>query len=350
MQFHNPYAFLALLAIPAAIYLSRIKAKNAGIIFSSAKKAQGAGASKRQQLLFIPLLLRVLALVALVLAIARPQQGREYVREISKGVAIELIVDRSGSMAAEMNLTSGRANRLEVVKKVIDDFIHGTERELDGRSNDLVGMIAFARYADTVCPLTLSHGALSEILENIDIVRRREEDGTSIGDALALAAARLSTYGDTVAADAQDDSYEIKSKVIVLLTDGQNNFGKRTPLQAAKLAKEWGIKVYTIGIGGDDGFSTISTAFGEYKVPISQAIDEQTLIAIAEETGGFYRRAGDEDSLREVYSEIDDMEKSEIESIRYLDYKELFLPFAFAALIFIVIEAGLRSTVFRRIP
>ena len=350
MQFHNPYVFLTLLAIPAVVFSLRYVGKGGGVTFSSAKKAKTVGVSPRQRLLIIPFLIRILAIVLLIVAIARPQEGREYVREINKGVAIELVVDRSGSMAAEMELDTGRANRLEVVKKVIDDFVHGTGRGLEGRPNDLIGMVAFARYADTVCPLTLSHGALSEIIDNIDIVKRREEDGTSIGDAIALAAARLKTYGDTVDTKDEDDSYEIKSKVIVLLTDGQNNFGKRTPIQAARLAREWGITVYTIGIGGADGFSTVRTAFGDYKVPVAQAIDEGTLKAIAEETGGFYRRAGDEESLRGVYAEIDEMEKSEIESVRYLDYRELFWPFALAALILVVAEIALRSTVFRRIP
>lgn len=350
MQFHNPFVLFLFLAVPIIALLPRFISKKGGVTFSSTGKVRNVGTSLRQKLLFLPLLLRTLAAAALIVAVARPQQGRETLREINRGVAIELVVDRSGSMAAEMNLESGRANRLEVVKKVIDEFIHGTGKNLGGRPNDLVGMVAFARYADTVCPLTLSHGALSEIMENLEIVTRREEDGTSIGDALALAAARLKTYDDSAASQGQDDSYEIKSEVIVLLTDGQNNFGKRTPLQAAKLAAEWGVKVYTIGIGGEDAFSTISTAFGDYKVPIGQAIDEQTLTAIAEETGGFYRRAGDENGLRAVYAEIDSMEKSEIESVRYLDYRELFFPFALAALLLISLEAVFGSTVFRRIP
>ena len=354
MQFNNPLAFLLLLAVPALIAAGRFFKGKAGITFSSANKIKGLERSVKQRFALLPDILRLLALILLIVAIARPQMGREYIRDISKGVAIELVVDRSGSMAAEMQFSSKRFDRLEVVKRVIDEFVHGNGGELEGRPNDLIGMVSFARYADTVCPLTLSHGALSGILDNIDIVARKEEDGTSIGDALALAAARLRTAEEALVEQKQgardETSYEIKSKIIILLTDGQNNFGKRSPGQAAKLAAEWGIKIYSIGIGGDDAYSTLKTTFGDYKIPVGQAVDERTLVMVAEETGGFYRRAGDADSLRSVYSEIDDMEKSEIESIRYLDYKELFMPFALAALLLIALELFLRNTLFRRVP
>ena len=265
-------------------------------------------------------------------------------------------------------------NRLEVVKKIFREFILGNGKDLAGRPNDLIGMVAFARYADTLCPLTLSHGALDRFIENMQLVTRKNEDGTAIGDALALAAARLKTAEDllkstlgkpsTENSHDQGDSgaparqspvtgmdYQIKSKVIILLTDGQNNAGKRSPLEAARLAKEWGIKVYAIGIGGRESFMTIQTPLGDYKVPGGPGVDEATLKAVAGETGGAFWLAESAEKLHEIYQEIDKLERTEIESVRHIDYAERFAPFALAALVaadrwsrFLI------STVFRRIP
>jgi Ca-activated chloride channel family protein len=241
--------------------------------------------------------------------------------------------------------------RLEVVKKVFNEFVMGGDRDLPGRPNDLIGLIVFARYADTVCPLTLAHGALPAFLRNIDLVQTRDEDGTAIGDALALAAARLDRAEESF--NAQEDlsnSYEIKSKIIVLLSDGENNYGKRTPVQAAELAALWGIKVYTIAIGGGEAVTSVQTPFGVYKIPSRQSVDTKTLQAVAEKTGGFFRKAEDAESLYEIYEEIDKMEKSEIESVRFVDYKESFLLFALAGLFLIICDILLNNTFFRRIP
>jgi len=242
--------------------------------------------------------------------------------------------------------------RLDVVKRVFRDFVLGSDK-LRGRPNDLIGMVAFARYADTVCPLTLAHGALDPFLDSVQLVQRREEDGTSIGDALALAAARLQKAEETLREQVREEgrkAYEIKSRVIILLTDGENNAGKRTPLQAAELAADWDIKIYTIGIGGGDAVATIQTPFGAYKVPTRSRIDEGTLKAVAEATGGIYRRADSAQALEDVYDEIDELERSEIESIRFMDYEERFTGWALAALLVLVAETALRCFVFRRIP
>jgi Ca-activated chloride channel family protein len=264
-----------------------------------------------------------------------------------------MVIDRSSSMSAEMDYRGMRLDRLDVVKKVFEEFLMGNGEELEGRPNDLVGMVAFARYADTMAPLTLGHGALLRFLDQVSIVKRREEDGTAIGDALALAAARLKTAEEDLSKYADETGgkeYEIKSKIIILLTDGQNNYGKRTPEQAAELAAEWGIKVYTIGVGGDEGVSTVRTLFGNFKVPTGTRVDTRPLQRVADMTGGIFRMADDDKSLREVYAEIDRLEKSDIESVRYIDYKELFVPFGIAALCLILLEALLSATVFRRIP
>jgi len=352
MRLEAPWALLVLLAIPVVVWLHVRRRRRGSLRFSSTRHAARAGRSLRQRLLWAPLALRVAVLVLLAVALARPQEGKEQVRDVSRGIAIEMVVDRSGSMNAEMDYEGERRNRLEVAKRVFEEFVVGGKGGLKGRGNDLVGMIAFARYPDTVCPLTLAHGALSRFLESVKLVQRRSEDGTAIGDALALAAARLQTAEETLARQTRgkDADYEIKSKVIILLTDGQNNCGKRTPAQAAALARDWGIKIYTIGVGGGDAVTTVRTPLGDYKVPVGPGVDEGTLKALADATGGTARLADDAESLRAVYREIDELERSEIESIRFLDYRELFPAFALAGLLLLVAEVALAATVFRRIP
>ncbi len=352
MNFATHWAWLLLLAIPLLLYVQYRRRRRGSLRFSSTGHAAHAGRSWRQRILLTPTILRILALILLVAALARPQKGKEQIHIVSKGVAIEMVVDRSGSMGAEMDYAGDKQKRLEVVKKVFAEFVQGNGEELEGRPNDLIGMITFARYADTVCPLTLAHGALNLFLEKVKLVERRSEDGTAIGDALALAAARLKTAEETLAQQTKEDKdkYKIKSKVIILLTDGQNNAGKRLPLEAAKLAKEWGIKIYAIGVGGQEGIFTIQTPFGERKVAMGSGVDMHTLQDVAQATGEESWLAEDAESLRKIYEQIDHQEKSEIESVRYLDYRELFVPFALAALGLLALESLLSCTVFRRIP
>ncbi len=350
MRFEAPWAFPLLLLIPAVFYLRLRFGGSAGFRFSSVRHARAAGHSLRQRLLFVPPALRVLAMVLLVAALARPQQGREQVRDVSEGIAIEMVVDRSSSMQAEMKYRGERLNRLEVVKRVFEEFVHGGGG-LEGRPNDLIGMVSFARFANTICPLTLGHGALSRFLESVRLVQRREEDGTAIGDAIALAAARLKTVEEDIARQAEntDERYTIESKVMIVLTDGQNNAGKRHPVEAAKQAAEWGVTIYTIGIGGE-GVTTRQSIFGALKMATGAGVDARTLKAVAEATGGRYWEAKDERSLRNIYEEIDALERTEIEAARYVDYRELYLPFVMAALLALVIEIVLSNTVFRKIP
>lgn len=352
MHFHSPWAFLLLIAIPIMLVIRQKTRKSGSIRFSSVSHAVKSGKSLRQQLSVLPLVLRILAIICLIIALARPQTGREKVRAVSKGIAIEMVVDRSGSMGAEMEYQGRRMSRLDVVKKVFIDFAIGNGRDLPGRPNDLIGMIAFARYPDTICPLTLAHGALPLFVKNTKLVSQRSEDGTAIGDSLALAAARLQTAEKTLKKQQEINasSYQIKSKIIILLSDGQNNAGKRTPEEAADLAKEWGIKVHTIAIGGGNAMTSVKTPFGVYKVPVSSNVDTKTLKTIADKTGGIFRQADDAKSLEAVYKEIDRMEKSEIESVRYIDYKEKFLIFALLGLGLIAVEIFLSCTLFRKIP
>jgi len=352
MHLHSPWALLLIIPLAGVLILRGKRAKKGTIRFSSVKNAARAGRSLRVRLSWLPTMLRVLACLFLIIAVARPQTGRQKVREVSRGVAIEMVVDRSGSMKAEMEYNGRNATRLEVVKRVFSDFILGNGRDLPGRPNDLVGMIAFARYPETICPLTLSHGALPLFLKQIKVVTRKSEDGTAIGDALALAAARLKTAEKTLAESGRGKkhNYKIKSKIIILLSDGQNNCGKMSPQEAARLAKKWGIKVYTIAIGGNDAMASVQTPFGVFKMPISAPVDTSDMEQIAKITGGLFKKAGDAESLKDIYKKIEKLEKSEIKTVRWIDYRENFLIFALFALFFLGLEVLLKTTYFRRLP
>ncbi len=351
MRFESPWAFLLLILLPLLVWMRYLRPGRTAIRFSTIAIAARSGRSVRQRFLWAPDLLRLAALALFITALARPQSGLEQVREISRGIAIEMVLDRSGSMGAELEYRGGLMTRLDAVKKVFEEFVAGSSEGLEGRPNDLIGMITFARYPDTICPLTLAHGALPEFLKGVRLVQDENEDGTAIGDALALAAARLETAEESLKGrKGLSDTYRIKSKVIVLLSDGENNYGKRTPLEAAELAAKWGIKIYTIAIVGGETVTSIQTPFGVYKVPSRQTVDTSALKAIAEKTGGFYREAEDVASLREIYKEIDGMEKSEIESVRFIDYRELFHWFALAGLMLVILETILKTTLFRKAP
>ena len=373
MRFEFPWAFLILPLFAFLVWSFTRRNRRPAIRFSSVQIAASSGTSLRQRFRRLPAIARGAALLLLVIGLARPQQGREEIRDVDRGIAIEMVVDRSGSMGQEFIYQGSELTRLEAVKKIFREFVLGNGKDLQGRPNDLIGMVTFARYADTVCPLTLSHGALDRFIESIQLVTRKNEDGTAIGDALALAAARLKTAGELVTETRSrtsgreseklspiaspglglsrtDGDYQIKSKIIILLTDGQNNAGKRSPVEAARLAREWGIKVYAIGIGGRESFVTIRTPLGNYKVPGDPGVDEGTLKAIADETGGAFWVAESAGKLHEIYGEIDKLEKTEIESVRHIDYAERFTPFVLAGLLLLILEQVLVGTLFRRIP
>lgn len=351
MHLGSPLALLLLLALPALYYASHYRKRQAALRFSSTVLVRIAGVSTRQRLMPLLPALRFTALALFIVALARPQQGQERVRDLSKGIAIKMVLDRSGSMAEEMDFGGTSLNRLEVVKRVFDEFVQGNGASLDGRPSDLIGLITFAGYADTIAPLTLGHDALSQLVEEVELVQVQEEDGTAIGDALALGAARLKTAEEAqlrVNATLGND-YEIKSKIIILLTDGQNNRGDITPEEAAGMAREWGIKIYTIGIGNDPR-AAIQTPLGAFAMPQRRTLDERMLQGLAENTGGIYRRADSAQGLREIYEEIGELEKSEVQSMRYLDYKERFLPFAAAGLVLLLLESVLGATWLRKHP
>ena len=352
MQFASPWALLTLLVIPLLLLSRRFRGRPPHVRIPTVAHALTVTTSWRQQLAWLPLGLRVGALILLCIALARPQEGSEKIYDIRKGIAIEMVLDRSSSMQAEMEFEGSEQTRLAVAKQAFAEFVQGNKDDLSGRPNDLIGMITFARFPDTICPLTLAHDGLHGFLDNVKLVDRKSEDGTAIGDALALAAARLQTAEDNLSrqTDDREKDYEIKSKVIILLTDGESNVGAISPQQAAAMAREWGITIYTIGVGSPEEISKLGSILGfRFKMP-GRGVDEKTLKNLATETGGRFWLAKDGKALRNIYEQIDQLEKSEVESLRYVDYKEFFPRFVLIALALLVMEAILKNTVFRRIP
>ncbi|UCF43280.1 MAG: VWA domain-containing protein [Planctomycetota bacterium] len=364
MQLYSPWALLLLLVLPVMVYLTVRRRRTAAVKFPSLTNVKGCLVSWRLRLRPLLKAARWVCLGLLIIALARPRKGTVLSEISTEGVAIEVVVDRSGSMQAEMDYYGEKLNRLGTVKKVLSDFIIGDEKELGGRSSDLIGLVTFARYADTMCPLVHSHNVLLEFLKKTEIVRLRSEDGTAIGDAIALAAARLHKAeeeieqrraqlgldGERQLSGSEGSGFKIKSKVIVLLTDGRNNMGEYDPLQAAELAKEWGIKIYTVGIGSAQAYTTIQTMMGKFKMPTHQDLDERLLKAIAERTGGFYGRADNAKALRNIVEKIDNLEKTEVKSIQYTQYSERFGPWTLGALLALGFEMLAGCTVFRKIP
>lgn len=294
-------------------------------------------------------------LVLLTIALARPQSGKSESRMTGEGIAIEIVLDISGSMEAlDFELDGQNVNRLEAVKHVITDFVIGSDDgQLAGRNDDLIGVVAFGGFADSKCPLTLDHGALVDIIDSLQIPKpvrdeqgrilnaesMQEELATAIGDGIALAADRLRESSS-------------KSKVMVLLTDGDSNAGAIEPREAAAIAKELGIKVHTIGIGRNDVVPVPQEdEFGRtVLVPARFRIDEELLREIAQTTGGTYFHASDSEGLAEVYAAIDRLEKSRIEESKYSEYTELFRWFAGSGLALIVAVNILLETRFRSLP
>ena len=283
--------------------------------------------SYKNYLVHVPFASRVIALSLLIIVLARPQLTSEWEEKDVEGIDIMLATDVSTSMLA-MDL---QPNRLEAAKEVAQDFIAG-------RPNDNIGLTIFAGESFTQCPLTIDHIALANMLSAVDCdiaAKGIIADGTAIGMGIANSVSRLK------------DSKAV-SKVIILLTDGINNRGEITPEASAEMAKEFGVRIYTIGVGTDKKEAPYPTPYGSMNVPVE--IDEKTLGNIAEATGGRYFRATDKQSLRDIYSEIDKLERTKLNVQQYQEYEELYQLFALLAILFLIIELMLRYTVLRRIP
>jgi Ca-activated chloride channel family protein len=318
---------LAALAVPLWILL-RQRRRPVTLIFPSAQPFRGMPRGLAVRLRHLPLALRVIGLLLLVVAFARPQTGRQAEEVLTEGIHIALAVDISGSMRTE---DFKPRNRLEVAKDVVGGFIRG-------RRNDLIGLVVFAANATTRCPLTLDYAVLLDLLGRVEIAPR-EEDGTAIGMGLATAAARLKDVRG-------------KSRVIILLTDGRNNRGQIDPLSGARLAQALGIKVYTIGVGteGEAPYPIDDPILGRRYINVAADIDEETLQAIASATGGQYFRATDARALKSIFDRIDRMERTEIKVRGYVRRTERFALALYPGALLILAEILLALTVLRRVP
>ena len=333
-----------LLLIPVLLFLLRGRLRRTSLPVSSVGLWPD-GSAGRARFLWIPIYLRRLVLILLLVALARPQAGSSYDMEVSEGIAIQLLVDQSSSMDMNIIDSDGKnRSRMEVAKELVERFIAGDGDNLQGRSEDLIGLITFARYADTRSPLTFGHDALLQIVRNLEIQERPNEDGTAYGDALALAAARLQNLEELQFGQNSMQADSIESRVIILLTDGENNSGAHLPVEAAGLAQAWGCRIYCISLGD-------TPVGGSGKVEIEElSAAEQTLQHISRETGGIFRQASDYESLLSVYEQIDELERSEISTRSYDRVAEWFwLPLA-VSLVCLLSALILEATVLRVVP
>ncbi|HMD67901.1 MAG TPA: VWA domain-containing protein [Chitinivibrionales bacterium] len=334
MQLRDPWYLLLLVAwIPMVwVYVRREKNRPA-VRFSDLSTIRKIRVSRFVHLRHVPFVLRCAGIGLLAVALARPQQGTSEEEVTTEGVDIMLVLDVSFSMRS---LDFQPNNRLFVAKETIKDFIAK-------RRNDRIGLVIFAKRSYTKCPLTLDYNVLSQFVDKIDF--EDFGDATAIGTAIATVANRLK---DTPA----------KSKVVILLTDGGNNFGEIAPLAAAKAAGELGIKIYTIGVGREgmipypmqivDQFT--GKVVGTQIQNVQSDLDEQLLADIAAATGGKFFRAQNAEKLREIYDTIDKMEKTAIKTKLYTSYADRFFPWLIAGCVLLFAESLLSNTWFRRIP
>ena len=363
ITFHDPSVWaLCLLAILPLLLWRWIWSKGDTVAFSSTKMVAGIRPSLRVRLRWVPGAIRVLALAILILALARPQMDNRETKITSEGIAIEMLVDRSPSMRAEDFQLGGRSvDRLTAVKDVAGKFLLGDKASgLDGRPADLVGLVRFATHADNIAPLTLDHDYLLEQLAETRIADTEDENGTAIGDAVGLAVERLDALSTQ---RKKEGKKELVGKVLILLTDGMNTAGDLKPMAAAELAKTTGVRIYAIGVG-TKGMAPVPVPnpfTGEIQYRnVKVNIDEKTLKAMAKTTDGLYFRATDTESLKDIYAQIDTLEKTKIEQHTVGEIRELAVEpiewkgrewpsLAMIALALLALDTALTSLVFRRI-
>lgn len=327
MTFANPEYFFLLILLPAMVYwyIRRQRQHYAEIQVPTVRAFATTPRSWRQRFRHLLFVLRMLAFSFLVIALARPQSSSKGENVSTEGIDIILVNDISGSMLAE----DFRPNRIEAAKKVAADFI-------DGRETDRIGLVVFAGESFTQCPLTIDHAVLKNLLK--ELKSGVIEDGTAIGMGLATAVSRLKES-------------KAKSRVIILLTDGVNNRGSIDPMTAAGIAQSFGVRVYTIGVG-TIGMAPypFQTQFGIQYQNVRVEIDEALLQKIADQTGGKYFRATDNRSLKTIYAEIDQLEKTKIEVTQFRRHKEEYYSAAMFAGLLLLLEILLGQTVLRKQP
>ncbi len=327
LTFANPGFLFLLLIVPALAvwYFYRRRMNQAVIQVSSTKGFRKDYVQWRHYVYNGLYVTRLLAIGLLILALARPQTSLSRQSVNVEGIDLVIALDISGSMLAQ----DFRPDRLEAAKEVAMEFI-------DGRPNDRIGLVVFSGESFTQCPITTDHAVLKNLFK--EIKSGMIDDGTALGDGMALAVSRLK------------DSKAV-SKVIILLTDGVNNMGSVDPLSAAEIAKLYGIRIYTIGIG-TMGYAPypVQTPFGIQLQQMKVEIDEPLLVKISAMTEGKYFRAQNITKLREIYREIDKMEKTRIDVTEFRKKKEEFLPLVLIAFLFLALEGFVRYTILKTIP
>jgi Ca-activated chloride channel homolog len=328
LVFANPaFLYLLLILVPLTVWyiLKNNRIKPFIQVSESERLKKISHSSGRIKMRHSVFVFRTIALALLIIVLARPQSTDNLRNVTTEGIDIMIALDISGSMLAR----DFKPDRLEAAKEVASEFI-------SGRPNDRIGLVIFSAESFTQCPLTTDHAKLINLFK--DVKSGMVEDGTAIGLGLATAVSRLKNS-------------EGKSKVIILLTDGVNNAGSIAPITAAEISKTFGIRVYTIGIGtmGSAPYP-IQTPFGIQYQNMEVQIDEAVLTDISKMTDGKYFRATNNETLRNIYHEIDNLEKSKIEVTEYRRHEDRFIWFAVAAALFLMLELLFRFTIFRTIP
>lgn len=325
IEFTQPEFLFGLLLIPALItwYIITNNQRSASVRVSSTA-ARGLGTWK-SAFRHLPFICRMLCLAFIITALAKPQTKNENSRAEGEGIDIVLCIDVSGSMTAQ----DFQPNRLEAAKAVASDFV-------SKRVTDRIGVVIFSGESFTQCPITTDYAVVQSAIKSIR--NGLLEDGTAIGSGLGTSVDRLR-------------GSKSKSKVVVLLTDGENNGGLIDPKTAKEIAKAFGIRVYTIGVGSD-GYAKQpeNTGMGVVMTNVKVSIDEKLMTEIARETGGKYFRAKDNESLQGIYNEIDAMEKTKVDVIKNIRYKDKFMPFIIGAIFFLLLELIFRYLVLRKFP
>ena len=327
MTFHNPeYLFLLLLLIPIVFwYIWEMHKSDASLQISSHRNLILFPKSGKIRFRHVPFILRTLVLISIIIALARPQASNSWRTQNTEGIDIMMALDLSGTMLAE----DLKPNRLEAAKAVAIEFILS-------RPNDNIGLVVFARESFTQCPLTIDHAVLINLFNGVKY--GLIDDGTAIGLGLANAVNRIK------------DS-KAKSKVIILLTDGSNNCGDIAPITAAEIAKTFGIRIYTIGVGTTGIVNIpVPTPMGIQYQRVQSDFDAKSLQDIANLTGGKYFNATDNSKLRHIYQSIDQLERTKISVKEYSKKDEQFYVFSILAFIFLTLEILIKNTILRRIP